>query len=72
VTFAPIWLRKLNTNNGKGIEAIDRMKRALKEMKIEGIKTTIPFHLQLMDNPDFRKGNFTTKFLEDFEIAEEE
>jgi acetyl-CoA carboxylase, biotin carboxylase subunit len=53
-------------------EAVDRMKRALKEMKIEGIKTTIPFHLQLMDNPDFRIGNFTTKFLEDFELLPEE
>jgi len=54
------------------IEAIERMKRALKEMKIDGIKTTIPFHLQLMDNEDFRNGNFTTKFLEDFEIVAEE
>jgi acetyl-CoA carboxylase biotin carboxylase subunit len=54
------------------MEAIDRMERALHELKIDGIKTTIPFHLQLMDNEDFRKGNFTTKFLEDFEMNEEE
>ncbi len=47
-------------------EAIDTMYRALSEYVIEGIKTTIPFHLQLMQNEDFRKGNFTTKFLETF------
>ena len=49
-------------------EAIDTMYRALSEYVIEGIKTTIPFHLQLMQNEDFRKGNFTTKFLESFEM----
>ncbi len=47
-------------------EAIDTMYRALSEYVIEGIKTTIPFHLQLMQNEEFRKGNFTTKFLESF------
>ncbi|MCB9034353.1 MAG: acetyl-CoA carboxylase biotin carboxylase subunit [Chitinophagales bacterium] len=52
--------------------AIQKMKRALTEMKIEGIQTTIPFHLQLMDNANFQSGNFTTKFLEDFELHEEE
>jgi acetyl-CoA carboxylase, biotin carboxylase subunit len=49
-------------------EAIDTMHRALSEYVIEGIKTTIPFHLQLMQNEDFRKGNFTTKFLEGFKM----
>jgi len=49
-------------------EAIDTMHRALSEYVIEGIKTTIPFHLQLMQNEDFRKGNFTTKFLEGFRM----
>ncbi len=49
-------------------EAIDKMYRALSEYVIEGIKTTIPFHLQLMQNEDFRKGNFTTKFLESFQM----
>jgi acetyl-CoA carboxylase, biotin carboxylase subunit len=43
---------------------ITRMKRALSEFVIEGIKTTIPFHLKLMDNAIFRSGKFTTKFLE--------
>lgn len=47
-------------------EAIDTMSRALSEYVIEGVKTTIPFHQQLMKNEDFRKGNFTTKFLESF------
>lgn len=45
-------------------EVITRMKRALSEFIIEGVKTTIPFHLKLMDNPTFRSGKFTTKFLE--------
>ena len=49
-------------------EAINIMYRALSEYVIEGVKTTIPFHLQLMQNEDFRKGNFTTKFLETFKI----
>ncbi len=47
-------------------EAINTMSRALSEYVIEGVKTTIPFHLQLMKHPDFRSGNFTTKFLEGF------
>lgn len=47
-------------------EAITKMERALDEYIIEGIKTTIPFHIQLMKNEDFRKGNFTTKFMETF------
>ncbi len=49
-------------------EAIDTMSRALSEYVIEGIKTTIPFHMQLMQNEDFRSGNFTTKFLEGFKM----
>lgn len=49
-------------------EAINTMSRALSEYIIEGIHTTIPFHIQLMQNEDFRKGNFTTKFLESFKM----
>lgn len=49
-------------------EAIVKMERALSEFVIEGVKTTIPFHQQLMQNEDFRKGNYTTKFLENFKI----
>ena len=47
-------------------EAIDTMHRALSEYVIEGVKTTIPFHLQLMKNEAFREGSFTTKFMESF------
>ena len=45
-------------------EAIDTMKRALSEFVIEGVKTTIPFHLQVLDNENFINGDFTTKFIE--------
>jgi acetyl-CoA carboxylase biotin carboxylase subunit len=47
-------------------EAIAKMKRALEEFYIEGVKTTIPFHRQLLENEDFLAGNYTTKFMEDF------
>lgn len=47
-------------------EVITRMKRALQEFVIDGIKTTIPFHIRLMDDPGFRSGQFTTKYLETF------
>ena len=46
--------------------AIARMRRALGAMVVEGIKTTIPLHLKIMDDPDFQAGNFSTKFMEDF------
>jgi len=49
-------------------EAIDKMERALSEYVIEGIKTTIPFHIQLMKDPLFREGNVTTKFMDTFEL----
>jgi acetyl-CoA carboxylase biotin carboxylase subunit len=47
-------------------EAIATMYRALSEYVIEGVKTTIPFHLQLMQDERFRSGDFNTKFLEGF------
>ena len=50
--------------------AIEKMKRALEEFYIEGISSTIPFHKALMDHPDFRSGNFDTKFLEDFDFSQ--
>lgn len=49
-------------------EAIDTMHRALMEYVIEGVKTTIPFHLQLMKDSNFRSGNFNTKFLDGFKM----
>jgi acetyl-CoA carboxylase biotin carboxylase subunit len=51
-------------------EAIAKMHRALSEYVIEGIKTTIPFHLKLMENEQYIKGDYTTKFLDDFEMTE--
>jgi acetyl-CoA carboxylase biotin carboxylase subunit len=51
-------------------EVITRMKRALQEFVIEGIKTTIPFHIKLMDDPGFKSGQFTTKFLESFDFSD--
>jgi acetyl-CoA carboxylase biotin carboxylase subunit len=52
-------------------EALYKLERALDEFIVEGIKTTIPFHQQLLDNENFRKGVYTTKFMEDFELAAE-
>lgn len=51
-------------------EAINTMERALSEFVIEGIKTTIPLHFRLMRDPNFRAGNFTTKFMENFDLSE--
>jgi acetyl-CoA carboxylase, biotin carboxylase subunit len=53
-------------------EAIATMQRALDEFILEGVKTTIPFHKQLMRDKDFREGNFTTHFLENFVLEPEE
>ncbi len=61
-------IAKLITTAQTREEAINKMKRALDEFVIEGIKTTIPFHRQLMDHPDYLTGNYTTKFMEDFVI----
>jgi acetyl-CoA carboxylase biotin carboxylase subunit len=44
------------------------MKRALDEFVIEGISTTIPFHRKLMDDPDYKSGNYTTSFMDQFQI----
>ncbi len=49
-------------------EAIAKMHRALSEYVIEGIKTTIPFHIKLMQNEDFKAGNYTTKFMESWDF----
>lgn len=63
-------IAKLITTAQTREEAINKMRRALDEFVIEGVKTTIPFHRQLMDHPDYLAGNYTTKFMEDFEIDE--
>ncbi len=53
-------------------EAILKMKRALEEYVIEGVNTTIPFHLQLLEDKKFREGDFTTNFMESFQIKDSE
>lgn len=57
-------IAKLIVSASNRKEAIQRMKRALEEFVIEGIKTTIPYHLQLMDDPNFISGDFNTQYLE--------
>jgi acetyl-CoA carboxylase biotin carboxylase subunit len=61
-------IAKLITTARTREEAINKMKRALDEFVIEGVQTTIPFHRQLMDHPDYIAGNYTTKFMEGFEM----
>ena len=61
-------IAKIITTDQKRSEAINKMRRALDEFVIEGIKTTIPFHRKLMDNENYLKGDYTTKFMEDFEF----
>ncbi|WP_271765538.1 acetyl-CoA carboxylase biotin carboxylase subunit [Aquimarina algiphila] len=63
-------IAKLITTAQTREEAINKMKRALDEFVVEGIKTTVPFHRQLMDHPDYVAGNYTTKFMEDFEMED--
>nr|WP_294935978.1 acetyl-CoA carboxylase biotin carboxylase subunit [uncultured Flavobacterium sp.] len=63
-------IAKLITTAQTREEAINKMKRALDEFVIEGIKTTIPFHRQLMDEPDYVAGNYTTKFMETFKMKD--
>ncbi|MDG1053493.1 MAG: acetyl-CoA carboxylase biotin carboxylase subunit [Flavobacteriaceae bacterium] len=63
-------IAKLITTAQTREEAINKMKRALDEFIIEGVKTTIPFHRQLMEDPDYVKGDYTTKFMESFEMNE--
>ncbi len=66
--FYDSMIAKLIVTSQSREESLAKMKRALDEFYIEGIKTTVPFHRQLMDNPDFQKGNYTTKFMETFEL----
>jgi acetyl-CoA carboxylase biotin carboxylase subunit len=59
-------IAKIITTDRERNEAINKMRRALDEFVIEGIKTTIPFHRKLMDDPNYIKGVYTTKFMEDY------
>ncbi|MBL3656416.1 acetyl-CoA carboxylase biotin carboxylase subunit [Fulvivirga sediminis] len=63
-------IAKLIVSGQSREEVITRMKRALSEFVIEGVKTTIPFHLKLMDDESFQSGQFTTKFLETFDFSD--
>ena len=63
-------IAKLVTTAQTREEAIDKMRRALDEFVIEGIKTTIPFHRKLMDTKAYVEGNYTTKFMEDFSMED--
>ncbi len=63
-------IAKLITTAQTRQEAINKMKRALDEFVIEGIKTTIPFHRQLMDEPAYVEGNYTTAFMDTFKMKE--
>jgi len=63
-------IAKLIVSGQSREEVITRMERALSEFVIEGIKTTIPFHLKLMKDKRFKSGQFTTAFLEDFDFSD--
>jgi acetyl-CoA carboxylase biotin carboxylase subunit len=63
-------IAKLITSAQTREEAIVKMKRALSEFIIEGVKTTIPFHLKLMDDPTFKSGIFNTSFLDTFDFSD--
>jgi acetyl-CoA carboxylase biotin carboxylase subunit len=65
-------IAKLITTAQTREEAISKMRRALDEFVIEGIKTTIPFHRQLMDDPRYIVGNYTTAFMDDFKMNDPE
>ncbi|MBO9701213.1 MAG: acetyl-CoA carboxylase biotin carboxylase subunit [Sporocytophaga sp.] len=60
---------KLIASGSTREEALARMKRALEEFVIEGVKTTIPFHIKLMEDPQFQSGKFNTAFLETFDFS---
>ena len=62
-------IAKLIVSGQSREEVIVRMKRALEEFVIDGIKTTIPFHIALLEDEQFKAGNFTTKFLETFDFS---
>jgi acetyl-CoA carboxylase biotin carboxylase subunit len=63
-------IAKLITTAQTREEAINKMKRALDEFYIEGIKTTIPFHRQLMEDPEYVAGNYTTAFMDTFKMKD--
>jgi acetyl-CoA carboxylase biotin carboxylase subunit len=67
--FYDSMIAKLIVSGQTREEVMVRMKRALSEFVIEGVKTTIPFHIEMMDNEIFKSGKFTTKFLDDYDFT---
>lgn len=67
-TISPFYdsmIAKLIVHAPNREEAVRRMARALNEFEIQGVKTTVPFHLRVMAHPDFQVGNFTTGFIQE-------
>jgi acetyl/propionyl-CoA carboxylase alpha subunit len=60
-------LAKLIVHAPSRIEAVERMRRALLELRIRGVDTSVPFHLRVMDEPDFRAGRLTIRYLDEHE-----
>jgi acetyl-CoA carboxylase, biotin carboxylase subunit len=68
-SFYDSMIAKLIVHGRDRDEALARMRRALHEMKVDGIRTNIPFHQKLMDHPDFAAGNVSTRFLENWQAT---
>ncbi|MGD8497139.1 MAG: acetyl-CoA carboxylase biotin carboxylase subunit [Gemmatimonadales bacterium] len=64
LNYDPLLGKLITWGENRG-EAIDRMRRALGELRISGIRTTVPFHLAVMDEPDFRAGELSIRYLEE-------
>src|SRR5699024_2122781 len=70
--FYDSMVAKLIVHGATRDEAVNKMKRALDEFIVEGVKTTIPFHAKLMEHDVFKAGDFNTNFLTDYPIMDEE
>jgi acetyl-CoA carboxylase, biotin carboxylase subunit len=68
-SFYDSLIAKLITHGRDREEAIERMLRALEEFVVEGVSTTIPMHLAILNTPEFRSGNFNTKFIETVKLT---
>ncbi|MDT8862527.1 acetyl-CoA carboxylase biotin carboxylase subunit [Alkalihalobacillus sp. MEB130] len=66
--FYDSMVAKVITHGATRAEAIAKMKRALEEFEVEGVETTIPFHLRLLNHETFISGDFNTKFLEHYDV----
>jgi len=66
--FYDSMVAKVITHGATREEAVAKMRRALEEFEIEGVETTIPFHLRLLHHDTFLSGDFNTKFLEQHDV----